>query len=353
MSVALTDASGNIVASYSYDEFGNLQPGSTENFPNGWTNPYRYDGAEGVLYDPETGLYWMSVRAYDPTLGRYISHDPLGRLAAMGMDMQPYVYVSNNPVNRTDPSGMLPGRMKDTGDGGNPPAPTNPSPPPATSQRDRCRHNPDACQSGGGNGKKGGLAVQKPNDAPPPNAQQIAMAMAISGTAANVFGEIAVILGVLATMAGVYGFMYGNMAVRDGTAAMEATSEGNAPEAASDANNFLTNIQISQLAYTASWLLYLMAAEAGAMAYVFGKQASSQVWTHDALQNGWASAAIASISIAFSGFYATLALLCGKLSSTFLGKSAFVAGLIGQVSNFAFFGTAELFLTMENSAIGG
>jgi hypothetical protein len=49
----------------------------------------------------------MSVRAYDPTLGRFISHDPLGRLAVQGLDMQPYVYANNNPVNQTDPSGLL------------------------------------------------------------------------------------------------------------------------------------------------------------------------------------------------------------------------------------------------------
>ncbi len=106
--VALTDSSGNVVASYSYDEFGNLT-NSSENFPGatyGWSNPYRYDGAQGVRYDPETGLYWMSVRAYDPTLGRFISHDPLGRLATQEVDNKPYVYAGNNPVNKTDPLGL-------------------------------------------------------------------------------------------------------------------------------------------------------------------------------------------------------------------------------------------------------
>ena len=61
-------ASGNIVASYSYDEFGAPLSGS-ESFPAGWSNPYRYDGRDDVRYDTETALYWMSVRAYDPTLG--------------------------------------------------------------------------------------------------------------------------------------------------------------------------------------------------------------------------------------------------------------------------------------------
>jgi RHS repeat-associated protein len=104
--VALVDSSGAVQASYSYDAFGNLTS-SSETLANGWSNPYRFDGAELVRYDPETNLYWMSVRAYDPTLGRFISHDPLGRLAAKAMDFHPYVYAGNNPLTKTDPSGML------------------------------------------------------------------------------------------------------------------------------------------------------------------------------------------------------------------------------------------------------
>ena len=78
------DASGNIAASYAYDAFGQLTAFS-ENFggTTTWTNPYRYDGKDGVRYDGETGLYWMSVRAYDPALGRFLSRDPLGRVRAI------------------------------------------------------------------------------------------------------------------------------------------------------------------------------------------------------------------------------------------------------------------------------
>ena len=49
--VSLVDASGNSVASYSYDVWGNLTS-SSESFPsgaNGWTNPYRYDGRDGAF----------------------------------------------------------------------------------------------------------------------------------------------------------------------------------------------------------------------------------------------------------------------------------------------------------------
>jgi RHS repeat-associated protein len=103
--VALVDAYGNSVASYAYDAFGQLTSAS-ENFGSGttWTNPYRYDGRDGVRYDGETGLYWMSVRAYDPALGRFLSRDPLGR-APLFFGDQPYVYAGNNPLIYVDPSG--------------------------------------------------------------------------------------------------------------------------------------------------------------------------------------------------------------------------------------------------------
>ena len=78
------DAQGNVAASYAYDAFGQLTA-FRENFGGAttWTNPYRYDGRDGVRYDGETGLYWMSVRAYDPALGRFLSRDPLGRVRAI------------------------------------------------------------------------------------------------------------------------------------------------------------------------------------------------------------------------------------------------------------------------------
>ena len=103
--VALADAAGTVVASYSYDVFGSLTS-SNESFPGGWSNPYRYDGTDRVRYDAETGLYWMSVRAYDPTLGRFLARDPLNRQAEASTN-QPYVYGANNPLANVDPSGQF------------------------------------------------------------------------------------------------------------------------------------------------------------------------------------------------------------------------------------------------------
>src|SRR5207253_2633309 len=42
---------------------------------------------------------------YDPTIGRWISEDPIG---FTGADANLYRYVGNSPTNRTDPSGLVP-----------------------------------------------------------------------------------------------------------------------------------------------------------------------------------------------------------------------------------------------------
>ncbi len=47
-------------------------------------------------------LYYRA-RYYDPTLQRFISEDPIGFASR---DFNFYRYVSNNPINRIDPSGM-------------------------------------------------------------------------------------------------------------------------------------------------------------------------------------------------------------------------------------------------------
>jgi RHS repeat-associated protein len=157
--VALTDSSGNVVASYTYDAFGSVT--ATETFPNGWSTPFRDDGAQGVRYDAETGLYWMTVRAYDPALGRFLSHDPLGRLAALGLDTQPYVYAGNNPVNWTDPSGMLFIGSPNHGGGGG----KTPSKAPTGTNTTHPTKPPKSGGSGGSGGKH--PATQLPQDGCP------------------------------------------------------------------------------------------------------------------------------------------------------------------------------------------
>ena len=92
----LTSSTGAVVNSTDYDAYGNRET-VTETV----ANPYGYTGRE---YDPESGLYYYRARYYDPKTGRFLSEDPIGFQAA---DANFYRYVLNNPVNLTDPGGLV------------------------------------------------------------------------------------------------------------------------------------------------------------------------------------------------------------------------------------------------------
>ncbi len=92
--VGLTDVNGNVAASYTYDSFGNLTA-STGTV----TNPFRYTARE---FDTETGMYYYRARYYLQGVGRFASEDPLGT-----WDKTAYAYVRANPVNFTDPLGLI------------------------------------------------------------------------------------------------------------------------------------------------------------------------------------------------------------------------------------------------------
>jgi len=92
--VALTNAAGSVVHTYSYDSFGNIMPSG------GINQPYTYTARE---YDNETGLYYYRARYYDPKAGRFVTRDPIG---FEGGDVNLYGYVKNNPISFVDPYGL-------------------------------------------------------------------------------------------------------------------------------------------------------------------------------------------------------------------------------------------------------
>ncbi|OXM13368.1 RHS repeat domain-containing protein [Paenibacillus herberti] len=100
--VRLTDSTGNVVAAYEYDAWGNIlqQSGAMAE-----ANPYRY--AE-YQYDSATGLYYLMSRYYNPNLGRFISTDPAFGLPDHPVTLNDYSYAINNPVTLTDDNGELP-----------------------------------------------------------------------------------------------------------------------------------------------------------------------------------------------------------------------------------------------------
>ena len=110
--IALTNSAGEVVANYIYDAWGyptgitdasgNAITGSTH---IGIVNPIRY---KGYCYDTETGLYYLNSRYYDPEVCRFISADDVSLLGTDGspVSYNLYAYCLNNPVNRSDDTGM-------------------------------------------------------------------------------------------------------------------------------------------------------------------------------------------------------------------------------------------------------
>ncbi|RIQ20883.1 HYD1 signature containing ADP-ribosyltransferase family protein [Jiangella rhizosphaerae] len=84
------------------DPFGNCRgsTGSVSTFP---TDRGFHTGIE----DDATGLIQMGARAYDPTIGRFLSVDPIiDHLNPQ--QMNGYAYANNSPITGSDPTGLFP-----------------------------------------------------------------------------------------------------------------------------------------------------------------------------------------------------------------------------------------------------
>jgi RHS repeat-associated protein len=59
----------------------------------------------GKPYSPGTGLYYYYHRWYDPATGRFVSVDPRPGSLSSPQSLNPYIYVTDSPVNNIDPAG--------------------------------------------------------------------------------------------------------------------------------------------------------------------------------------------------------------------------------------------------------
>ena len=89
----LTDATGKVVGTYTYDPFGNVT-GHTGTA----STPLQYDGQ---YTDAESGFQYLRARYYDPATSVFLSVDP-----AVNLTLAPYGYTGDNPLNRVDPAGL-------------------------------------------------------------------------------------------------------------------------------------------------------------------------------------------------------------------------------------------------------
>jgi RHS repeat-associated protein len=95
--LAVSDVNGNMVKTVEHESYGDLLSDSNPNFglPIGFA---------GGLSDPVTGLVRFGLRDYDPSAGRWAARDGA---FYKGQQANLYAYVNNNPLNLTDPSGLL------------------------------------------------------------------------------------------------------------------------------------------------------------------------------------------------------------------------------------------------------
>ncbi len=87
---------GTVAGGFDYDPYGKTSviAGKDSNALEKFD--VRYTGQK---YDTETQLYTFPARFMDPSVKRFLSIDP------MPTEPSPYIYVGNNPITRTDPTG--------------------------------------------------------------------------------------------------------------------------------------------------------------------------------------------------------------------------------------------------------
>jgi len=90
--IGTANSAGTSTAIHSYGPYGE---------PNIATGiRFRYTGQQFI---GSLNLYYYKARFYSPALGRFLQTDPIGTAD----DLNLYAYVGNNPINFSDPSGLI------------------------------------------------------------------------------------------------------------------------------------------------------------------------------------------------------------------------------------------------------
>jgi len=97
--VGTVNSAGNLTSQTRYTAFGETRGAATT------STDYLYTGQR---QEGEIGLYFYNARWYDPALARFISADTLVPDPGNALAWDRYVYVYNNPIRYSDPSGHCP-----------------------------------------------------------------------------------------------------------------------------------------------------------------------------------------------------------------------------------------------------
>jgi len=99
-----TDAGGANLPGFIYYPFGKQLNGTVDD------EQMRFTGHERDLWNTTSSnddLDYMHARHYNPQLGRFLQIDPLAGSVSAPQSLNRYAYVASNPINYTDPTGML------------------------------------------------------------------------------------------------------------------------------------------------------------------------------------------------------------------------------------------------------
>jgi RHS repeat-associated protein len=99
--IGMANQSGQSVAKFSYDSFGNIrsQSGTLTDTTGG---DFRF---QGQWLESATGIYHFRARDYDSKTGTFLSRDPVDPNEQQPEAMNPYQAMYNNPYLYSDPSG--------------------------------------------------------------------------------------------------------------------------------------------------------------------------------------------------------------------------------------------------------
>jgi RHS repeat-associated protein len=93
----MLDSSGSVFFAQVFDPYGNQYASAGVDSTN--------RGFTGEQTD-SNGLIFLRARFYNPRQGRFLQRDPWKGNENSPVSFNPWLYVSGNPINQTDPSGM-------------------------------------------------------------------------------------------------------------------------------------------------------------------------------------------------------------------------------------------------------